>query len=277
MKLCNDCDMNYRASKNKRLLVELTLIQVAQLTTEGDDVGGGRGPKQAIKPIFTQSVAAQQPQAAPVAPQTQQQTVSARSVQAAPVQSVSTAVTSTSSPAGVPDAVVKAAVQEEKKIPVMSKSSLGMSIRHPQKEAATQSSNAVQAPAHAQPQPEEDYMFNEKDLNYYWQEYAGRLPVEHKALAMRMQNIRLTLLSDAITFEVVVDNEIVAKDFNSMIPDVQNYLRSRLKNRKVRMTIRVSEPAENVRAFSRVEKFQMMAKKNEALLHLKEEFGLELY
>ena len=31
MKLCNDCDLNYRLSKNKRLLVELTLIQVAQL------------------------------------------------------------------------------------------------------------------------------------------------------------------------------------------------------------------------------------------------------
>lgn len=35
MKLCNECDLNYRISKNKRLLVELTLIQVAQLTTEG--------------------------------------------------------------------------------------------------------------------------------------------------------------------------------------------------------------------------------------------------
>lgn len=61
MKLCNDCDMNYRASKNKRLLVELTLIQVAQLTVEGDDGSGGRGPKQAIKPVFTQPAAAQQP------------------------------------------------------------------------------------------------------------------------------------------------------------------------------------------------------------------------
>lgn len=64
MKLCNDCDLNYRASKNKRLLVELTLIQVAQLTTEGDDVSGGRGPKQTIKPVFTQPAAAQQPQVA---------------------------------------------------------------------------------------------------------------------------------------------------------------------------------------------------------------------
>lgn len=62
MKLCNDCDLNYRASKNKRLLVELTLIQVAQLTAEEDDGANGRSPKQAIKPIFTQPAAAQQPQ-----------------------------------------------------------------------------------------------------------------------------------------------------------------------------------------------------------------------
>ncbi len=40
MKLCNACDLNYRASKNKRLLVELTLIQVAQLTIEGMTSGG---------------------------------------------------------------------------------------------------------------------------------------------------------------------------------------------------------------------------------------------
>lgn len=33
----------------------------------GDDGSGGRGPKQAIKPIFTQPAAAQQPQVAPIA------------------------------------------------------------------------------------------------------------------------------------------------------------------------------------------------------------------
>ncbi len=295
MKLCNDCDMNYRASKNKRLLVELTLIQVAQLTTEGDDVSGGRSPKQVIKPIFTQSVAAQQSQAAPVASQTkpvaavtpaqqqqqqyQQQYQQQQHQQSAPVQSVSVTGASpvTSSSADMPASGLKVSVKEEKKIPVINKGGLGVSIKHPQKEAVSQGATTSQIPSQVQSQPEEDYIFNEKDLNYYWQEYAGRLPVEHKALAMRMQNIHLTLLSDDITFEVVVDNEIVAKDFTTMIPDVQSYLRNRLKNRKVKMTVRVSAPAENVRAFSRVEKFQMMAKKNEALLQLKDEFGLELY
>ena len=71
MKLCNDCDMNYRASKNKRLLVELTLIQVAQITAEGDDIANGHSPKQVIKPIFTQPAATQQPQATPAVPQPQ--------------------------------------------------------------------------------------------------------------------------------------------------------------------------------------------------------------
>ena len=287
MKLCNDCDMNYRASKNKRLLVELALIQVAQLTTEGDDVGDGRRPKQAIKPIFTQSVAAQQSQTVPATSQTQpvsavvtpvqqqqQQLQQPASVQSVPVAGTSPVIPSS---ADIPASGLKVLVKEEKKIPVMNKAGLGVSIKHPQKEAVSQRTTTPQASSQVQSQPEEDYIFNEKDLNYYWQEYAGQLPIEHKALAMRMQNIRLTLLNDDITFEVVVDNEIVAKDFTSMIPNVQNYLRSRLKNRKVKMTVRVSAPAENVRAFSRVEKFQMMAKKNEALLQLKDEFGLELY
>ncbi len=287
MKLCNDCDMNYRASKNKRLLVELTLIQVAQLTTEGDDVGDGRRPKQAIKPIFTQSVAAQQSQTVPATSQTQpvsavvtpvqqqqQQLQQPASAQSVPVAGTSPVIPSS---ADIPASGLKVPVKEEKKIPVMNKAGLGVSIKHPQKEAVSQGTTMPQASTQVQSQPEEDYIFNEKDLNYYWQEYAGQLPIEHKALAMRMQNIRLTLLNDDITFEVVVDNEIVAKDFTSMIPNVQNYLRSRLKNRKVKMTVRVSAPAENVRAFSRVEKFQMMAKKNEALLQLKDEFGLELY
>ncbi|KAA6305940.1 DNA polymerase III subunit tau, partial [termite gut metagenome] len=36
MKLCNDCDLNYRTAKNKRLLIELTLIQIAQITASDE-------------------------------------------------------------------------------------------------------------------------------------------------------------------------------------------------------------------------------------------------
>ena len=273
MKLCNDCDLNYRASKNKRLLVELTLIQVAQLTAEEDDGANGRSPKQAIKPIFTQPAAAQQPQATAAMPQ---QTVQPAVQTNSTPQPAATQHSNATTPHATPTAVLMAQGREEKKIPVMKMSGLGVSIKRPHIEEEQRNPSSNPTAAHQAAQPEEDYIFNERDLNYYWQEYAGRMPKEQVAIAKRMQNMRITLINDT-TFEAVVDNEIVAKEFTGMIPTLQNYLRTRLKNRKVTMTVRISAPTEKVRAYGRVEKFQMMAQKNSALLQLKEEFGLELY
>lgn len=273
MKLCNDCDLNYRASKNKRLLVELTLIQVAQLTAEEDDGANGRSPKQAIKPIFTQPAAAQQPQATAAMPQ---QTVQPAVQTNSTPQPAATQHSNATTPHATPTAVLMAQGREEKKIPVMKMSGLGVSIKRPHIEEEQRNPSSNPTAAHQAAQPEEDYIFNERDLNYYWQEYAGRMSKEQVAIAKRMQNMRITLINDT-TFEAVVDNEIVAKEFTGMIPTLQNYLRTRLKNRKVTMTVRISAPTEKVRAYGRVEKFQMMAQKNSALLQLKEEFGLELY
>ena len=256
MKLCNECDLNYRISKNKRLLVELTLIQVAQLTTEGDDVSGGRSPKQTIKPVFSQPAAAQPSQVA-----------SASSVQQAPVHSspasvtanvtpnrqpqmattarpVSPSATNTTSSAPLPGAGIPSVAKEERKVPVMKMSSLGVSIKNPQRDQAAQNATVAHVPRVQQ--PEQDSNFNERDLNYYWQEYAGQLPKEQVAIAKRMQVLRPVLLNNSTTFEIVVDNEIAAKDFTALIPELQDYLRVRLKNSKVVMTVRVSEPTETV-------------------------------
>ena len=290
MKLCNECDLNYRISKNKRLLVELTLIQVAQLTTEGDDVSGGRGPTKTIKPIFTQPAAAQQPQVAS-ATQVQQASLhtspssvttqavngtTARHPQAsAAVQPGASASSGAASSAPSQGAGVAPTVKEERKIPVMKMSSLGVSIKNPQRDQTTQNTVTTHVPRVQQ--PEEDFIFNDRDLNYYWQEYAGQLPKEQDALTKRMQMLRPVLLNNSTTFEVVVDNEFAAKDFTALIPELQSYLRGRLKNSKVVMTVRVSEATETIRPVGRVEKFQMMAQKNQALMQLKDEFGLELY
>ena len=290
MKLCNECDLNYRISKNKRLLVELTLIQVAQLTTEGDDVSGGRGPTKTIKPIFTQPAAAQQPQVAS-ATQVQQASLhtspssvttqavngtTARHPQvSAAAQPGASASSGAASSAPSQGAGVAPTVKEERKIPVMKMSSLGVSIKNPQRDQTTQNTVTTHVPRVQQ--PEEDFIFNDRDLNYYWQEYAGQLPKEQDALTKRMQMLRPVLLNNSTTFEVVVDNEFAAKDFTAFLPELQSYLRGRLKNSKVVMTVRVSEATETIRPVGRVEKFQMMAQKNQALMQLKDEFGLELY
>lgn len=291
MKLCNDCDLNYRVSKNKRLLVELTLIQLAQLTVEGDEASGGRSPKNVIKPIFNQPVA--QASSAGAAPVQQgahsvPQSPTAASHSAGPAASAQSPRPVTpqqpASPVAAAPSFTSSAVssgqsrkEEGRKVPVMSLSSLGVSIKHPQRGQEEKKVQSVSSSTPSHAVQEEDLMFNERDLDYYWREYATQLPKEQDALSKRMLMLHPSLLKNSTTFEVVVDNEMAAKDFVALIPELQQYLSKRLKNRKVAMQVRVSEDSEAARPVGRVEKFQMMAQKNQALLQLKDTFGLELY
>lgn len=249
MKLCNDCDLNYRTSKNKRLLVELTLIQCAQLTLpDADDLIGGRSPRKKLKPLFTQQPVI----TSPSQPQQPAGEVAARK-----------------NP--LPEIKI-----EKRKIPVM-KLGTGISIRNYQtpeeKKTAITPKNTETV---SQQSDYEDYMFNEKDLNYYWREFAQqKLPIEEKANAARMMNMSPKLLDDT-TFEVGVDNGMVEKYMNQLLPAIQAHLRESLHNRKITMKVRVFEAKEVVRAYSPVERFQLMSKKNPKLMKLKEVFGLEL-
>ena len=294
MKLCNDCDLNYRLSKNKRLLVELTLIQVAQLTAEAEEPGQGRSPKQTLSSVFNQATA----QAAqPATPKPQPaagnyaaqpagnyaSTLQQPNASYRPAEPVQPATSAPSPQASAPGAGPMHAnplpkTSAEKKIPVMKAGSMGISIRRSQAPQTEKAAPAAQATA-AIPQADanwEDYIFNEKDLNYYWREFAARLPKEEAANAGRMMNMQPQLLKDGVTFEVAVDNDIVQKYMQQLAPHIETHLRTQLHNRKIRMTVRVSAPNENIRAYSHVERFQMMSQKNPKLLKLKEALGLEL-
>ena len=67
LKLMNQCDINYRQSSNKRLLVELTLIEIAQITQPDEEgASAGRRPRR-LKSLFKKVM--QQPQPVKTAPQ----------------------------------------------------------------------------------------------------------------------------------------------------------------------------------------------------------------
>ena len=253
MKLCNDCDLNYRTSKNKRLLVELTLIQCAQLTLpDSDDIVGGRSPRRRLKPIFQLST----------------------SVQTA-VQSTVQRPTAPVGQTGPRKSPLPEPKEEHRKVPVIKPGMLGTSIYHRSTPTETvQETQKAQRPSITQADYD-DYVVYEKDLVYYWRDFASKLPLEEKANSGRMMNITPKLLN-ATTFEVGVENEIVEKYMKGMIPSIQEYLRGHLHNRKITMTVRVLENTEMTRAYSHLERFQLMSKKNSKLLKLKEVFELEL-
>lgn len=287
LKLCNDCDINYRTSKNRRLLVEITLIQLAQLTQEDDDAGSGRSPVQILKPIFntagTQSAAVMQHTDNPA--NAKQQSIQK-----------SSPVTDTGSPNQAAYANLTVApqitdrlrsplpTQEESgvRIPTIKKGTFGPSIRRtgqenhtPQSQTEPKINEVLNSAETRCAHDDEDFLVTEKDICFYWHEFANLLPQEETAMAKRMKIIQPHLLHDE-TFEVVVDNEQVKAYMLQMAPRIQQHMRRQLHNRNITMEVRVAEVNEKARIYSKPELFLAMTKKNPNLLKLKEAFGLEL-
>ena len=275
LKLCNDCDLNYRASQNKRLLVEITLIQLSQLTLEDESEGSGRSPKKILKPLFNQPAATVSAQSATtVNPHTPQATA----------EKVPSAVKETTVPYNAPQpSPLPASGQEERKIPKIKMGMFGPSIRRISQEA-TAKPEPTSAPRNAPPQTdkpkpplqeEEDFPVTEDNISHSWFAFINTLSQEEKAMAQRMKVIRPKLLKDA-AFEVVVDNEQVKVYMEQMVPRIVRYMRGELHNRHIGMTVRIAAPTETTRITSKPQQLQAMSQRNPALQKLKVEFGLEL-
>ena len=271
IKLCSDCDLNYRVSRNKRLLVEITLIQLSQLTQEDDSAGAGRSPAKTLPPIFNKPAAEAAPAEA-VRP----------SVPQAETEKASTAPAATT-----PRHSPLPAAQEPEKAKVMPKvkiGSLSPSIRRLHKDDAEPATKTAEPPAPqvrtvgttaAAGTAEEDYIVTEKDICFYWHEFINLLPQEETATAQRMKLMRPKLLQDE-TFEVVVDNEQVKLYMAKIAPRIEEHLRKQLHNRKIAMNVRIAEPTDAMRIYSKPQQLQEMSRQNPALQKLTEVFGLEL-
>lgn len=280
MKLCSDCDLNMRASKNKRLLIELTLIQIAQVTQDDGESNRPSG-QQKIKPLNQQTTTAQpqsisRPNVQPKVNQSEvhdaKSTYTSQPVAASVTKPVAQRPERAVQGNGVLDALKSK--PSKRRLPVIGTENLGISIKkelNKSAEIAQENQEAVHAAKTLQKQ---NTPFEESDLNFQWKSYANHMPIEQKALAMRMQGTRVQLL-DRSQFELVVENELVARDFEEIKGDIEVFMRSELKNDYVQMSVRVSEENENVKVFSRIEKYQAMLDKNRNLERLREAFGLE--
>ena len=93
MKLANTCDLNYKQSPNKRLLVELTLIEMAQLSSD-DGESSGLCPTKILKPIF-QALRAQQAPQKVSAPHVVQEKAASDQTASTNIQKISTILPTT--------------------------------------------------------------------------------------------------------------------------------------------------------------------------------------
>ena len=257
LKICNDCDMNYRASRNKRLLVEIALIELAQATEESS----GARPKTALRPIFkaaSPKVAAARPQA----PQTPTPQTPAPKLQTTTIVTPPAAVSQTPASA--------ATIPSFRGKPQTFSLRGGLTSKQPatSKEATP---TAPSAPSVTEVRP-----FSNHELCHEWRYFLNKLPREYAATAGRLKNIEPKLVKEW-TGHIVFESQPVADCFLAIKSQMLDFMRTRLRNAQVNLTFEVEALSAPTRAKTPREHWADLLQKNRLIQKLQKELGLEYY
>ena len=270
LKIMNDCDVQYRQSSNKRLLVELTLIQVGQITQPEDkDVpSAGRTPHR-LKSLFQKLIAPLKPvaQGAGAAQE------GSKKVEAIPAAQSSVVSSDNKTTQEAPAAKGKAILSKSIKL-----GNIGMTFKNLEKsqEASYKNVNAMtDTPDTTASTNGSQTPFNNEQLRGQWISMCIRM--EH-ITAMYGMSQRLKMLTPTITefpnIEVVIDNPILMEDVSKIKNRIRTTLVRGLNNNALTINYRLAEQSEIKVIKSKKEIFDDLKEKTPALEKLVQEFQL---
>ena len=248
IELANTCDQNYRTSRNKRLLVELMLIQLCQLSLPAAD----DKKKVQLEPINTPEQTPAQP-ATPTGkiPNTQQQVVTVQEP-----------------PAHIHVSIPETNVSTSGKRP--GRPPMGTSLKeiaHPKVQQQNPQGQTVQTSA-----TDLRTNFSQEQLQKAWDEYANT--IEKKVyLKNIMSNSKPQLLNN-FYFEVGVHNPGMQEELINNAIDILAVLRQKLQNTHIQMRVRIMESNEKHLAYTSAEKYQHMLEINPLIDKLRKDFDL---
>ena len=260
LKLMNQCDINYRQSSNKRLLVELTLIEIAQITQPDDDASAGRRPRR-LKTLFKNLIRQSQPQNA--TPQV---------VAAKPV--VSTKPNTTSKPTHT-DSQSPQPKPSAPASPAMKIGGIGFSWNNLRNQGKPSKMKIIPGSVSATVEQQTDAAFSQEDLELQWMAMCNRMPKELYGIATRMKNMNPVII-ELPRIEVTVDNALIKQEMDDFRGRIVSTLKQSLQNASITLDIRVAEHQEQAKILSRREQFELMSKENPAIEKLRQAFDLEL-
>ncbi len=265
LKIMNDCDINYRQSSNKRLLVELTLIQVAQITQEDDSPAAGRGPKR-LKSLFKKLMKNAQ---AMVAAQGTTERHLQTDVEEHAAKQPSTPSLSTTNKSAEPKPAEAKTANAHPKVHL---SSIGMTFANLSKSPEKPS---YQKENLATKEKSEHQEFSNDMLLLQWTAMCNRMPQQMAGMAARMKNMTPTITTFP-QIEVVIDNEILLKQMTAIQGRIRNTMAQSLHNSDITLSLRLAKADEVKKILNNRELLEDMRTKNPALDKLLNELEMEL-
>ena len=297
LKLMNECDVHYRQSSNKRLLVELTLIQIGQITQpEDQDVpSAGRTPHR-LKSLFQKIIAQLKPAAqgagagqesgsTALSPQGEAATVAAAT--AAPTSNMQGGgISGTSAASGASSASSasdSSAAPAKKKLSQVKLSGIGMSFANLKKteEASRRTYNPIDQ-LKDDPNAQAAHTDTATDIEFTQEQVEG----QWIGMCLRMQNVkdfiglanRMKAVVPKITqypnIEVVVDNQLLLNDIQSIKGRILQTFKIGLGNQSVTIDYRLAEANEVTKILSKRELLENLMKENPAIAKLTQDLKL---
>lgn len=275
IKLCNNCCMNYRTSRSKRLLIELTLIELVQCGDSDSDDGSGRRPKT-LKPIFNNL-----PKNETATPQNANVNRVARQEEKPQTQTpipLTTGTTTNSTPVetnviqGRPNEL-QTRRNEGTSLGGMfrkSRSNIGVTNNTPSAtlQATASNNNATE-------KAEEQKIITNDILNTAWTSFALQLPENERALADRMKIITPAMTGNN-SFTISVDNQMAAELFEKEASHITKGMSKDLNNQVLKMIVNINEVIVERHTSDKGKQYEMLKEKNPLIEKLRQELNLEL-
>ncbi len=260
MRLLNECDLNYRTSSNKQLLVELTLIRLCQLLSPAQPPFDASDRPVALRnpsepPRATASSAATAPVSAPKPP------APATSPATAPAPppvapAASTRVSPSPAPASQPSPVPQSRQSSVRPRPLHS---------FQMNAGADTTVSSLERKKEA---------FSDTQFISAWNEYIASVP-DQKILVSAMRNATPTR-RDNLEFDVLVDHPAQQQAFELAMPKLLRFLRERLHNDFLTVKAMINPEKEVIKLLSPQDFLRKAVTENAALGEFLKEIEIEL-
>ncbi len=282
LNIANQCDINYKQSKNQRLQVELALLKMSNLqavfsmasipagTTPTPNGEVKKKPDTTVNSSAAVTTANDDVAVVRDAPVNYQTGKAASVVNEAPTPAATPQLKQTPAeprpePAEKPKSFIPNLHASASSIKIPKFNELGKIVEEEAKEE------------------EDPYLkgndkesFNLDQFLQTWSNYAAKIKAEGKPMSLfTIFTANAPKSLGDFNYEIVVSNKVQEAAFRDERPYLLNYLRTTLRNFDIEVNARVEETTVVRKPYTAIEKFQHLAAKNPQLLELRARFNLD--
>ena len=257
LEICNDCDAQYKSSRNQRLLIELGLMQICSLHLEG-----GFKKKKRKSFILAHNLLVEKDAKKIVEKKLFKEKINSSYLEAKKVKESFT-----------PSNLVLKKINSEilRKIKKGGLGSLSINQFLNKKEAIDDSEKSILASI-----GEDRKEFSQEQLNILWLDYAKIIKGKGKVSLFKLFSNQYPKIDQDYLLNFPVDSQALAEDLKSEKPALLSHLRKSLNNFGINIDFPIIANEKTKVLYTSDDKFKHMLEKHTQLIYLKNLLELEL-